>query len=305
MNPTKRVTVFAMLAAIALFATGAWAQATRTWVSGVGDDANPCSRTAPCKTFAGAISKTAARGEIDALDPGGFGAVTITKSITISGDGTMAGVLVSGTNGIVVSAGATDVVILRNLHIEGVGAGLNGIRFLAGGELHVEDSEIRGFTQQAIDIQTSGADASFSAQRLQLRNNAGGAIYVHPTAPWHVKAMVDRVSMYGNGRGVRVEDGANVEVRNSVAAGNTFNGFVALASAAPAFMTLDGSSSSQNGAVGVYAGALSTVFISNLTIAGNNVGLLDVGGGAMVSFVKNPVGGNAWDGVPTTTLSRK
>src|SRR5216684_8686022 len=61
------------------------AQATRTWVSGVGDDANPCSRTAPCKTFAGAISKTAKGGEIDALDPGGFGAVTITKSITIDG----------------------------------------------------------------------------------------------------------------------------------------------------------------------------------------------------------------------------
>ena len=65
----------------------AHAQATRTWVSGVGDDANPCSRTAPCKTFAGAISKTAAGGEINVLDPGGFGAVTITKSITISSRG--------------------------------------------------------------------------------------------------------------------------------------------------------------------------------------------------------------------------
>src|SRR4029077_10913147 len=81
------------------------AQATRTWVSGVGDDANPCSRTAPCKTFAGAISKTAPAGEINVLDPGGFGAVTITKSITISSEGFEAGVLVSGTNGIVISAG--------------------------------------------------------------------------------------------------------------------------------------------------------------------------------------------------------
>jgi hypothetical protein len=68
-----------------LYAAPAQAQATRTWVSGVGDDANPCSRTAPCKTFAGAISKTAPGGEIDALDPGGFGALTITKSITIDG----------------------------------------------------------------------------------------------------------------------------------------------------------------------------------------------------------------------------
>src|ERR1700761_6283859 len=115
----------------------AHAQATRTWVSGVGDDANPCSRTAPCKTFAGAISKTAPGGEIDALDPAGYGAVTITKAITIDGGGgQVASVLVAGTNGIVVQAGATDIVILRNLRINGISGsgngGINGIRFLAG-----------------------------------------------------------------------------------------------------------------------------------------------------------------------------
>src|SRR5436853_322128 len=91
----------------------ALAQASRTWVSGVGDDANPCSRTAPCKTFQGAISKTAAGGEIDALDPGGFGGVTITKGMTIDARGTFGSVLASGISGIVVNAGANDVVILR------------------------------------------------------------------------------------------------------------------------------------------------------------------------------------------------
>jgi hypothetical protein len=94
-----------------LFSVPANAQATRTWVSGVGDDANPCSRTAPCKTFAGAISKTAFGGEINVLDPGGFGAVTITKSISILSQ-FEAGVLVSGTNGIVVSVAASDKVLL-------------------------------------------------------------------------------------------------------------------------------------------------------------------------------------------------
>src|SRR5580765_4515215 len=108
--------VFVMAAA---FATSASAQATRTWVSGVGDDANPCSRTAPCKTFAGAISKTAAGGEIDALDPGGFGAVTITKAITIDGGAPgNGGILTSpGGTGVIVNAGASDQVILRNLNI--------------------------------------------------------------------------------------------------------------------------------------------------------------------------------------------
>src|SRR5437899_12217879 len=111
----------------------AQAQASRTWVAGVGDDANPCSRTAPCKTFAGAISKTAAGGEIDALDPAGYGTVTITKAITIDGGGgQVASVLAAGTNGINVQAGPTDVVTLRNLRINGVkgtpSGGLNGVR---------------------------------------------------------------------------------------------------------------------------------------------------------------------------------
>src|SRR6188508_1656701 len=112
-------TSFALLAGLAFTAAPAQAQATRTWVSGVGDDANPCSRTAPCKTFAGAISKTAGGGEINVLDPGGFGGVTITKSITIRST-FEAGVLVSGTNAIVIAAGVNDQVILEGLDIEGL-----------------------------------------------------------------------------------------------------------------------------------------------------------------------------------------
>src|SRR5262245_47268967 len=119
-------------------------QATRTWVSGVGDDANPCSRTAPCKTFAGAISKTALGGEISVLDPGGFGVVTITKAITINGDGTLAGILSAATNGIIVAAGANDIVYIRNVSINGAGSGLNGIKFLSGKALHVENCNIYG-----------------------------------------------------------------------------------------------------------------------------------------------------------------
>src|SRR6476620_1145859 len=122
-TPKKRMlqTLTTGLALMILTAAAANAQATRTWVSGVGDDANPCSRTAPCKTFAGAISKTAPGGEINVLDPGGFGAVTITKAITISSAGFEAGVLVSGTNGIIVNAGVNDKIILEGLDIEGLG----------------------------------------------------------------------------------------------------------------------------------------------------------------------------------------
>src|SRR6059036_3614146 len=131
------LSISATLLLVCLWSGGAQAQATRTWVSGVGNDANPCSRTAPCKTFAGAISKTADGGEIDALDPGGFGAVTITKNITIDGTGTLASILSAGTNGVIVNAPATATVTLHNISINGAGTGINGIRFLAGKALNV------------------------------------------------------------------------------------------------------------------------------------------------------------------------
>ena len=137
---SRNLATYAMLAVAAFLAIGSSAQAqTRTWVSGVGNDANPCSRTAPCKTFAGAISKTSAGGEINVLDPGGFGAVTITKSISIVNDGAIGGVLASFANGVVINAGVNDVIVLKGLDIEGATNGLNGIRFLAGAALHVQD----------------------------------------------------------------------------------------------------------------------------------------------------------------------
>src|SRR6184192_3830521 len=136
-TPRRRLAKLApalALMALALPASAS-AQATRTWVSGVGDDANSCSRTAPCKTFAGAISKTANGGEINCLDPGGFGGVTITKSLTIKCHYTEGGVLVSGTNAIVINATATDKVTLRGLDINGIGVGaqtsLAGVKVLS------------------------------------------------------------------------------------------------------------------------------------------------------------------------------
>src|SRR6266481_2675994 len=125
------INALAVLVFTLAFASLAQAQATRTWVSGVGDDANPCSRTAPCKTFAGAISKTANFGEIDALDPGGFGQVTIIKSITLDGTGTLASILATTGSGVVINAGPADTVTLRGLSINGACLGSNGINILS------------------------------------------------------------------------------------------------------------------------------------------------------------------------------
>jgi len=141
--------------AILFVSRSAAAQATRTWVSGVGDDVNPASRTAPCKTFAGAISKTATGGEINAIDPGGFGAVTITKSITIDGGGTFASILSAGTNGVIINAGTDAVVTLRRLNINGAGTGVNGVRILAAKKVVIEDCVLSNFTQMGVEINTT------------------------------------------------------------------------------------------------------------------------------------------------------
>ncbi len=157
-----------------LGAASVQAQATRTWVSGVGDDANPCSRTAPCKTFAGAISKTAAGGEINVLDPGGFGAVTITKAITIRSDHVEAGVLVSGTNGIIVNAGATDQVVLEGLDFEGLGTGLAGVRVTSGAVVYVTRCTIHDFSGNGIDMLSSTANSRVFVKDSNITQNGGG-----------------------------------------------------------------------------------------------------------------------------------
>jgi hypothetical protein len=159
--------------AICLKADPAHAQATRTWVSGVGDDANPCSRTAPCKTFAGAMPKTATGGEINVLDSGGFGAVTITKSISIIATGVEAGVLVSGTNGIVVSlTNSTDKVLLEGLDIEGLGTGLDGVKVIGAGKTTIRKCSIRNFTGNGVNVQGT-ANARVVVEDSVILGNGG------------------------------------------------------------------------------------------------------------------------------------
>lgn len=287
--------------------TAAHAQATRTWVSGVGDDANPCSRTAPCKTFAGAISKTAASGEINVLDPGGFGAVTITKSITISSEGFEAGVLVSGTNGIIVNTpAATDVVVLRGLDIEGNGTGLKGISVLGvGGTVHVEKCTINNFTQGGIGIANTSGTVKLFVKDTILRRNLGassGGILVTPTAPGAAIASLDNVRMEGNQFGLKVANNANVTVRNSLAAGNATHGFSCeTTGATAAVLNLESCVTTNNTMKGVLSsGTAATVVMSNVYISNNGNGISIVAGGAKIlSFGNNH---NTQDGVPTAPV---
>ena len=287
-----------IFAVVLLWAGLAGAQASRTWVSGVGDDANPCSRTAPCKTFAGAISKTAAGGEIDALDPAGYGALTITKAITLDGGGgQVASVLVSGTNGIVVQAGPSDVVIIRNLRINGISTGINGIRWLSGKALTVENCDIFGFTTNGIDIAKADGGQAFIHNTV-VENVGGAGLSVQSTTTNTSVAIANSRFDLAGTFGVIAGSFSRITVTNSVASGNGSAGFIASTGSGTAELNVTNSTSANN-ITGVQAGggtAAATVRISNVTLHDNLNGLIVAANGTLKSFGNNF---NSGSGTPT------
>jgi hypothetical protein len=300
-----------------------YAQATRTWVSGVGDDVNPCSRTAPCKTFAGAMSKTAAGGEINCIDPGGFGALTITKALTIDCSNTEASVLVAGTSGITISAAATDVVTLRGIEIVGtqVTPAINGINFLTGAALHVEKCVIRQFLAQGpfpagfgIQFGPSGASELYVTDTVLTNNGAGstgGALNVRPTGSGSAKATLNNVYANNNITGVTADNGTTsgsvfITVHNSISSGNTLAGFSAVAGtgSGSAIITLDRSASVNNGTGLSASGANAEMSVGGSSIIGNaTTGLSSsVGSLGIHSYGTNQLSNNTVDGAFTPPL---
>ena len=195
----------ATIALAMLFAGLSNAQATRTWVSGVGDDVNPCSRTAPCKTFAGAISKTTDGGEINCIDSGGFGAVTVTKSITIDCGPFLGGVLASLTNGIIINASASAVVILRNLEITGTlpnlagaATGINGIRYLSAKSVHIENVHIAGFNTSCVDASTGATAGQLNIENSILEHCGANGVNLLTTTAVQINAQITNSQILGS-----------------------------------------------------------------------------------------------------------
>ena len=304
--------LFCVVAAMLYLSAGeASAQATRTWVSGVGDDVNPCSRTAPCKTFAGAISKTAASGIISVLDPGGFGTVTITKSITIDGGGTEGSTLASSVNGFVVN-GAGITVRLRNLTIEGAPTsfpGQNGVRFINGETLLLDNVRIHDFVT-GVSFAPSGA-ARLVINDSIIDNSSGVGVLVKPGAAGFARVSLENTKLNNNATGMQVEDRSVVSMRNSFASHNGTNGIIAFSAADPIEVTIDNCQITNNGlesasGSGVRShGALASVVISENLISGNPRGLLASSGGDIFSFGSNRVVSNTMDGTATGTLTTR
>jgi hypothetical protein len=303
----SKLSAVVALLAFALPAT-AFGQATRTWVSGVGDDVNPCSRTAPCKTFAGAISKTAAGGIIDTLDPGGFGSVTITKSLTIDGHNTLAGVLASGgINAINVNAAATDKITLRGLDIEGNGTtlGLNGVNIIGAKVVRIEDSQIAFFSRDGVHFVPNTPNARLVVQNTTINGNGGNAVFGAPTSTAggsSAKATLRNVKANDNACGVTASStGFDSATLASLSCG-------AAAAGAGSRITITSFDSifSDSAFVGVLAkGSTATERIGRCEIVANSVGVLATDAGAAVQAFTgtNLIADNSTNGTPTSFIA--
>ena len=284
---------------ILALATVAQAQATRTWVSGVGDDLNPCSRTAPCKTFAGAITKTAKDGEISVLDPGGYGAVTITKSIYINGThGAGYGSIINSlVNGVIINI--TDVndvrkaVRLRALDINGASTGINGVSILSASNVWVEDSVIDGNTgngtTSGIGIRVaSAASCNLYVTDTMIHKNVTG-VRVTATTGFAV-ANIRNSNIEGNTTGLDVTTNGFATVQDTRFAANSTNGVV---TSSGGTATLRDNIFSNNGTA-INAGAGTTVRSLSNILNNNTTGF----GGTTAVIQTDGQNKNVANGVP-------
>jgi hypothetical protein len=290
----RRIALLAIAAGLLtpLLATApASAQATRTWVSGVGDDVNPCSRTAPCKTFAGAISKTAAGGEINCLDPAGYGGVTTIKAITFNCGYTLGSILVSGGPGITVNAGVNDRVSIRGIQLQGINQtpspGTIGIRILGAQSVVIEDSVITNFSTSGIlDSRTAGSTKLFIRNSVVSHNNGTG---INLGATNFGFTDIENVSSVNNLFGLAAITGNSVMIKRSFFSVNSNTGIEVDAGAQA---NVDDTSISHNG-TGIQP--TGTIRLSNSDLTFNTTAVT-VGTAGGQTYGNNRIAGNGSPG---------
>lgn len=289
----RAITVLAVLVVVLVAATSVQAQATRTWVSGVGDDANPCSRTAPCKTWAGAISKTAAKGAINSLDPGGFGSLTITKSITVDGLAQMSSSLSSGVNGFVINAASTDIVVIRNVDIHGgLTAGLDGIRILNAKHVLIENVSIKGMGSNGIEIAPGVNPIDVVVRNVTISDTGSHGIFINNAlGSGLIDLVVEHSTITGGGNhGILVTGNNNLVVSNGVITANVSAGVQVEQTSAFAFITDTVFEGNGTGIISGISPNTPVTRISRCTIVKNTAGL--AGTGTTVGLTSNMIFAN-------------
>jgi hypothetical protein len=311
---TPSLTMLAAVLALGLNVAPAQALNARSFISALGSDANPCTRPLPCRTLQTAHNNTSAGGEINMLDPAGYGTVTISKAISIVNDGVgSAGVLVpASATGIEISAGATDKINLRGLIIEGAGIGGYGILFHTGQSLNIQNCVIRGLGLQGIRLIPSASTALFVSNTL-IADNVGSGIAIVPTGAGTVTAALNHVELDNNGNNGLEINGAlgsgtiNATLTESSIANSGARGVeVSSDAAAPTALMIRHSALVNNGTNGVYVvGSTAKARLTDSTITGNGTGWAVASGGTLSSYIDNNIDGNAGGETAPPTLSKK
>lgn len=293
---------FALMLVVLALPASASAQATRTWVSGVGDDANPCSRTAPCKTLAGAMSKTAAGGQISGIDGGGFGAVTINKSLTIDLRGVWeGGVLTNVSNGITINAGVNDRVRLLGLNINGLNSNFHGIRILQARSVKIMDNRIFNFNRNGISVENANSLIKVVIARNEIVDNGGNGVLVAPQAANAARVTVRKNDIDDNGCGVTgTRFGPDPAFNYNNNCGTNVGG----AGTATVGLHTFRNGLTENTNIGLLSNG-STVRnrFGNNEIVGSNTGIQSLNAGELISLRGNAIVGNhISNGAPTSTV---
>jgi Divergent InlB B-repeat domain/Right handed beta helix region len=312
-NGSCLVTMNSLESVTAMFSAsgGGGGPASQTFVSAtLGNDANPCTRISPCMTFAAALAQTTAGGEIVVMDPGDFGPVTITEAVSITNDAGVGGTMPApGTSGIVVSAGAGDMVYLRGLTFDGLNAsGTSGIVFSSGARLQIENCTVQDFTTSGITLSPGAGSAAtplLIVRNTTILNNATG-ILIRPTGGIAVNAVLRWLHIDSNtGEGLRVDgtggSGAiNAIITDSTASLNGSNGIDAASGPGNATVIVQRVTAVLNGSAGIQSnqasGGIANVIVSGSTLYANAIGIQATGGASLLTDSNNQVTGNAANG---------
>lgn len=305
MNNSRSVRFLFCAVLVAGFATAGFGQATRTWVSGVGDDVNPCSRTAPCKTFAGAISKTAEGGEIDALDPGGFGGVTITKAMTIEGthgsgfgsilNANVSGVTINITSGTHINDA---VVILRSLYIQAASqspAGTStsrGVNYIKGARVFIDDCHFENQTTSGITANLTSAGALF-VNDCDFENTNVAITAATTVSP--LTLNVRNITVHGNTNGILFTSNTTGTITESFFAHILGGNSISASSGCTANVThchFSNNTTGINAAVGSTVRINENEFFDNTNALAGNMSSIRTGS-------NNRLGGNSNEPAPT------
>ena len=269
----------------------------RTYVSGLGSDGNPCTAASPCATFQAALALTLAGGEIFVLNSADYGPVTINKSVTITCEGAAAGILATSGAAITINAGASDVVNLRGLAVDGANSGTVGIQFVSGKSLTIQKSFVRNFANSGISFAPS-ASATLFVSDTSVANNANNGIVV-ASGSGTVKGALSRVNASGNGVGILASgSGVSLAVTDAMASNNGYG--IGASSSAVTVRNLTASANS----VGIAADQSTAVIgVAQSTITGNGTGWQATNGAQVQSYGNNNVGGNSSDGTANTMIA--